>query len=142
DDDITWLISTVEEQQKEMEFLQKQFSELEKKWSIAEQARVELLKEKNRLNDALKGAADVANISGQEIKDLKQIQYELSAELVNKNKNNDHILKENARLREAIEQMLKLSRKQDHYLPVSYLVRLYEIGNEALGVESKCLSKN
>ena len=118
------------------------FNDLEKRWSIAEQARVELLKEKNRLNDALKGAADVANISGQEIKDLKQILYELSAELVNKNKNIDHILKENARLRETIEQMLKLSHKQDHYLPVSYLVRLYEIGNEALGVESKCPSKN
>lgn len=39
----------------------------------------------------------------QEIKDLKQIQYELSAELVNKNKNIDHLLKENARLREALE---------------------------------------
>ncbi|MBW8350761.1 hypothetical protein K0H71_15095 [Bacillus sp. IITD106] len=54
----------------------------------------------------------------------------------------DVLERENKRYREAIEQMLKLSRKQDHYLPVSYLVRLYEIGNEALGVESKCPSKN
>lgn len=121
--DMEWLFEIVEEQQKEIEGLQKLVNYHQEKQKEAEDENelyrhenARLQKEIDRLNDALKGAAHMANISSKTIGDYRN---------------------ENARLREALERIGDPITK----VTSADMMELKQLARKALKNDTRHISK-